>query len=161
YGLTGAAKGDPPADPPAAAASPDAPPDLDLADLVRQAVSAGGKFSAPRPGPAIAPPSGTWQVLYTDGQEGGSVRPDLATLEAQQTEDLLWFRLTAYTAWGNPMSDFNFVILLDTDSNPTTGFRGGEYLLIGGSIPWNNFGVPALLFNSALNPVALPHHIVL
>jgi Zn-dependent metalloprotease len=105
---------------------------------------------------ALTPPGGTWDTLYVDADDMSLL--DLATVESQQTAELLFFRITSHEAWNDPGADFNLLLAIDVDGNQTTGFRGGEYLLVSGPIILNSFGVLSLLLDSDFTPLALPHY---
>ncbi len=127
----------------------------DPAELL--ALAAARKMPA-RPVESVAP-TGVWDTLFVDTQEGAA--PDLVTLQAQQTSDFLYFRFTTAANWGNPFVDFNFLLAIDTDGNPTNGTQGGDFLLMAGPLTLSAFGAPVMLMTATFSPVEFPHHFVL
>lgn len=131
-----------------------------LADLVagcaraRRLPAAGPREATPARQSELA--AAAWDTLFIDPQEAPPVVPDLGAILVRQTADGVYFRINAWQKWGSPLTDFNFLILMDTDGNEATGFSGGDYMLVAGPLMFENFGVPALILDGNQNPVAWP-----
>jgi hypothetical protein len=52
-------------------------------------------------------------------------RSSPATVDMQANEDKLLLRITAWRPWGDPITDFNLLIALNTDEAVTTGALEG------------------------------------
>jgi hypothetical protein len=95
-----------------------------------------------------------WDTLATDADDSPWIAPDLAALLVRQSGDTLYLRVTAHQSSMFPsMLAASMVIPLNTDQNITTGYRGGEFVILAGAAASNGSGYRAVLLDGSLNPV--------
>jgi hypothetical protein len=97
-------------------------------------------------------------VLFTDAQEGG-VTPDVKDLAVEENVNgETRFRISAWEAWGNPLTDFTVLLGMDIDANRGTGDESGnDFYVLMGAFAFATFGVPAGIIQGQ-TLVAVPTH---
>lgn len=110
----------------------------------------GGSVRTPVPG--VDPRDGlfqslAWDTVATDQDDPPGIEPDLAAMQALQTDTSFSLRVTAHESMAALSETASMVILLDTDQNIETGLRGGEFIVVAGMIALERFGVQVVLLD--------------
>jgi hypothetical protein len=100
-------------------------------------------------------PASPWTTLATDVDDSPGIEPDLAAALARQSGDSLILRITAHhESMMPPLLAATMQLPLDTDQNVTTGFSGGEFVVLAGSGALERYGQLVVLLDDSLHPVA-------
>jgi hypothetical protein len=67
-------------------------------------------------------------------------------------------RNTNHEPCANPFQEFHVFIPFNTDGNMSSGIFGGEFAIVAGPLMLAYFGVPVLILDSDMNPLALPSY---
>ena len=101
---------------------------------------------------ALRTPS-EWDTVATDVDDSPGIAPDLAALLVRQSGDTLVLRVTAHHASMFPsLLAASMLIPMDTDQNITTGYGGGEFVILAGAAS-DGSGFRVVLLDGSLNPV--------